>query len=58
MKPPPDVLEEEEESLGVLEEEEEPLGVLEEEEPPPTSPRSHPMKPPLDVREEERCDGG
>jgi hypothetical protein len=46
MKPPPDVLEEEE-PLGVLEEEEEPLGVLEEEEPPPTSPRSHPIKPPL-----------
>jgi hypothetical protein len=44
MKPP----------LGVSEEEE-PLGIPEEEESPPTSPRSHLMKPPPGAREEERC---
>ncbi len=35
--------------------EEEPLGMPEEEEPPPTSPWSHPMKPPPGAREEEQC---
>jgi hypothetical protein len=50
---------EEEEPLGVLEEEEEPpVGIGEEEESPPTSPLSCPMKPPLGMREEERCGGG
>jgi hypothetical protein len=49
----------EEEPLGVLEEEEEsPVGIEEEEELPPTSPPSCLMKPPLGMREEERCGGG
>jgi hypothetical protein len=63
MKPPPCVLKEEEEPPGVLEEEESP-GVPEEEKSPdveeeercsgpPTSPPSHPMKPPPSMREEE-----
>jgi hypothetical protein len=53
------VSEEEEEPLGVSEEEEEPLlGIEEEEDPSPTSPSSHPMKPPPGAREEEQCDGG
>jgi hypothetical protein len=43
--------------LGMWEEEE-PLGMPEEEEPPPTSPRSHLMKPPPVTREEERCGSG
>jgi hypothetical protein len=38
--------------------EEEPLGVPEEEEPPLTSPQSHSMKTPPDMREEEQCGGG
>jgi hypothetical protein len=57
MKPPPRVSEEEE-PLGVLEEEES-RGIDEEERcnRPPTSPPSHPMKPPPGAREE-RCSGG
>jgi hypothetical protein len=62
---PPGVPEEEEEPPGMLEEEE-PPGVPEEDESPdveeekrcggsPTSPSSHPMKPPPGAREEEWC---
>jgi hypothetical protein len=60
MKPPPRVSEDEdEEPPGVPEEVESP-GVEEEERcgRTPTSPPSRPMKPPPDVREEERCDSG
>jgi hypothetical protein len=57
MKPPSDMLEEEE-PPDVSEEEEETPGVEEEEEwcdGPPISPLSHPMKPHGGAREEERC---
>jgi hypothetical protein len=57
MKPPPRVSEEEE-PPGMPEEEESPS--VEEEERygrPPTSPSSHPMKPPPGARKE-RCSGG
>jgi hypothetical protein len=58
MKHHPHVLDEEEEPPGVPEEEESP-GIEEEERcgGPPTSPLSHPMKPPPSVKEEQ-CGGG
>jgi hypothetical protein len=58
-KPPPGVLEEEEEPPGVLKEEES-LGIEEEQRcsGPAISPLSHPMKTPPGAREEEWCGGG